>query len=64
MRQFLGGIIVGIGMALTEETLIDRATGRIVNANIADDMVPMNAAVPAIQVIAIDARQPHRCLRG
>ncbi len=53
--QLLGGIVFGIGMALQEETLIDRATGRIVNANIADYHVPVNADVPDIQVLTVDA---------
>ena len=53
--QLLGGIVFGIGMALQEETLIDRASGRIANSNIADYHVPVNADVPNIEVIAIDA---------
>ncbi len=53
--QLLGGIVFGIGMALQEETLIDRASGRIANSNIADYHVPVNADVPDIQVIAIDS---------
>ena len=53
--QLLGGIIFGIGMALQEETLIDRATGRIVNANIADYHMPVNADVPDIEVMTVDA---------
>jgi xanthine dehydrogenase YagR molybdenum-binding subunit len=53
--QLLGGIVFGIGMALQEETLIDRATGRIVNANIADYHVPVNADVPDIEVLTVDA---------
>ncbi len=53
--QLLGGITFGIGMALQEETLVDRATGRIVNANIADYHMPVNADVPDIQVMTVDA---------
>ncbi len=53
--QLLGGIVFGIGMALQEETLVDRATGRIVNSNIADYHVPVNADVPDIEVMTVDA---------
>jgi xanthine dehydrogenase YagR molybdenum-binding subunit len=53
--QLLGGIVFGIGMALQEETLIDRATGRIANSNIADYHMPVNADVPDIEVIAINS---------
>ncbi len=53
--QLLGGIVFGIGMALQEETLIDRSTGRIVNANIADYHMPVNADIPEIEVMTVDA---------
>ncbi len=38
--QLKGGIVFGIGMALLEETRTDAESGRIVNANIADYLVP------------------------
>ena len=38
-------------MALREETLIDHRDSRIVNANIANYLVPVNADVEDIQVI-------------
>lgn len=53
--QLMGGIVFGIGMALLEETRVDRETGRIVNANIADYLMPVNADVPDIQTIVVDA---------
>ncbi len=53
--QLLGGMIFGIGMALQEETLIDRASGRIVNANIADYHMPVNADVPDLEVMTVEA---------
>jgi xanthine dehydrogenase YagR molybdenum-binding subunit len=52
--QILGGIVWGIGMALHEETLIDHRFGRIVNANIAEYHVPVNADVHDIKVIFVD----------
>ena len=39
--QFRGGIVMGIGMALTEESLVDARLGRIVN--IPDPHTPMGA---------------------
>ena len=53
--QLIGGIVFGIGMALFEETRVDRETGRIVNANIADYLMPVNADVPEIETIMIEA---------
>jgi len=52
--QVLGGVVWGIGMALHEETLIDHKFGRIMNANIAEYHVPVNADVHDIKVIFVD----------
>ena len=52
--QILGGVVWGIGMALHEETLIDHRVGRIMNANIAEYHVPVNADIHDIKVIFVD----------
>jgi hypothetical protein len=52
--QILGSVVWGIGMALHEETLIDHRFGRIINANIAEYHVPVNADVHDIRVIFVD----------
>ena len=52
--QILGGVVWGIGMALHEETLIDHNLGRIMNANIAEYHIPVNADVHDIEVIFVD----------
>jgi xanthine dehydrogenase YagR molybdenum-binding subunit len=52
--QIIGGVVWGIGMALHEETLIDHKFGRIMNANIAEYHVPVNADVHDIKVIFVD----------
>ncbi|MFL5255548.1 MAG: xanthine dehydrogenase family protein molybdopterin-binding subunit [Rhodopila sp.] len=51
--QLIGGITYGIGMALFEETLIDGETGRVVNANVAEYVMPVNADIPDIQAILV-----------
>ena len=50
----MGSVVWGIGMALHEETLVDHAFGRIMNANIADYHVPVSADVYDIKVIFVD----------
>jgi xanthine dehydrogenase YagR molybdenum-binding subunit len=52
--QIMGSVVWGIGMALHEETLIDHKFGRIMNANIAEYHVPVNADVHDIKVIFVD----------
>lgn len=52
--QIMGGVVWGIGMALHEETQIDHAFGRVMNANIAEYHVPVHADVHDIKVIFVD----------
>ena len=57
--QFKGGIIMGLGLALTEETLFDERTGRIMNPSLAEYHVPVHMDVPQIDVIWTDIPDPH-----
>jgi xanthine dehydrogenase YagR molybdenum-binding subunit len=57
--QFRGGIIMGIGLALTEETAFDERTGRIMNPSLAEYHVPVHMDVPRIDVIWTDIPDPH-----
>lgn len=59
ISQFCGGIIMGIGMALTEETFFDERNGRIINATLAEYHVPVNADVPNIEIIFNDIPDEH-----
>ncbi|UWU74257.1 xanthine dehydrogenase family protein molybdopterin-binding subunit [Bradyrhizobium huanghuaihaiense] len=52
--QVMGSVVWGIGMALHEETLMDHRYGRIMNANIAEYHIPVNADVHDIDVIFVD----------
>jgi len=52
--QILGSAVWGIGMALHEETLVDHNFGRVMNPNIAEYHVPVNADVHDIDVIFVD----------
>ncbi len=54
--QWIGGMIMGIGQALLEEGHIDHRDGRVVNANLADYVVPVNADVP--DIITLDVGVP------
>ena len=57
--QFRGGIIMGIGMALTEETFFDERSGRIINPSLAEYHVPVHLDVPHIDIIWNDIPDPH-----
>jgi len=53
--QAIGGMVGGIGMALLEDTHLDHRDGRIVNANMSDYLVPVNADVPALDAAFLPA---------
>jgi xanthine dehydrogenase YagR molybdenum-binding subunit len=57
--QFRGGIIMGLGLALTEETLFDERTGRVMNPSLAEYHVPVHLDVPEIDVIWTDEPDPY-----
>jgi len=56
--QIMGGVVWGIGMALHEEALHDHRFGRVMNANIAEYHVPVNADIHDIEVIFVDEQDP------
>ncbi len=57
--QFRGGMVMGIGLALMEETLFDERTGRIMNPSLAEYHVPVHLDVPKIDVMWTDIPDPH-----
>lgn len=57
--QFRGGMVMGLGLALTEETLFDERRGRIMNPSLADYHVPVHMDVPEIDVIWTDIPDPR-----
>ena len=57
--QLKGAIVMGVGMALLEEGIIDERTGRLMNPTLAEYHVPVLADVPAIDVHFLDVPDPH-----
>jgi xanthine dehydrogenase YagR molybdenum-binding subunit len=57
--QFRGGIIMGIGLALSEETLFDERSGRVMNPSLAEYHVPVHLDVPEIEVMWTDIPDPY-----
>jgi xanthine dehydrogenase YagR molybdenum-binding subunit len=53
-NQIIGGVVMGIGMALLEHTTYDPQNGAPINSNLADYLVAVNADVPPIQVHFLD----------
>ena len=57
--QLFGGMIWGMSFTLHEEAVTDRRSGRIMNANLAEYHVPVNADVPSLDVVTVDEHDPH-----
>ena len=57
--QCVGGIVGGIGMSLMESTALDPRDGRIVNAHMADYVVPVNLDISSIDVSFVEENDPH-----
>ncbi|MCK1383067.1 xanthine dehydrogenase family protein molybdopterin-binding subunit [Bradyrhizobium sp. 21] len=57
--QIMGSVVWGIGMALHEETVMDPRFGRIMNPNIAEYHIPVNADIQDIDVIFVDEPDAH-----
>lgn len=57
--QYFGGMIWGASFALHEEAVVDRRTGRIMNADLAEYHVPVNADIPSLEAILIPEEDPY-----
>jgi xanthine dehydrogenase YagR molybdenum-binding subunit len=53
-NQIVGGVVMGIGMALLEHTSYDPQSGAPINSNLADYIVAVNADTPPIEVHFLD----------
>jgi xanthine dehydrogenase YagR molybdenum-binding subunit len=57
--QFIGGMTMGLSMALHEESLVDPRFGHVVNHDFAEYHIPTNADVGEMEVAWIDEHDPH-----
>ena len=52
-------MIWGLSFALHEEAITDCRSGRIMNANLAEYHIPVNADVPSLNVLTVEEHDPH-----
>src|SRR6218665_2425540 len=57
--QMYGGIVMGIGMALMEHSVVDPRSGRFITQDLADYHVPVNPDVPDIDITFVPENDPH-----
>ncbi|MGF7156237.1 xanthine dehydrogenase family protein molybdopterin-binding subunit [Novosphingobium gossypii] len=56
--QCMGGMVWGIGSALTEDLVFDPRDGHIVNPDFTEYHVPVNLDVPHLDVVLVEERDP------
>jgi xanthine dehydrogenase YagR molybdenum-binding subunit len=57
--QLMGGMIMGVGLACLEGARVDRRNAAIVNTNVADYLIPVNADIPSVEVLFVGEPDPH-----
>jgi xanthine dehydrogenase YagR molybdenum-binding subunit len=57
--QFIGGMTMGLGMALMEQTPVDPSAGGFVGLDLAQYHIPVSADVPDIEVAWIEEDDPQ-----
>ncbi|MFD7962965.1 xanthine dehydrogenase family protein molybdopterin-binding subunit [Streptomyces zaomyceticus] len=57
--QFIGGMTMGLGMALTESSTLDPAFGDFAERDLASYHVPVCADVPTLEAHWLDEEDPH-----
>ncbi|MGU3360748.1 xanthine dehydrogenase family protein molybdopterin-binding subunit [Methylobacterium sp. M6A4_1b] len=57
--QYYGGMIWGVSLALHEHAVLDPRSGRVMNANLAEYHIPVNADVPSMEAILVEEHDPH-----
>ncbi len=57
--QYFGGMIWGVGFALHEEAVMDHRSGRVLNDNLGEYHVPVNADIPSLEAILVDEQDSH-----
>jgi xanthine dehydrogenase YagR molybdenum-binding subunit len=57
--QFLGGMTMGLSMALHEQSVLDPRFGHVVNHDLAEYHVAANADVADLEAVWLDEEDPH-----
>ena len=57
--QMYGGVVMGIGMALMEHSVVDPRSGRFITQDLADYHVPVNPDVPDMDIVFVPEEDPH-----
>ena len=62
--QLYGGMIWGVSFALHEHAVMDPRSGRLMNPNLGEYHIPVNADVPSLEAILVEEARPARECAG
>ncbi|MGD0720012.1 MAG: xanthine dehydrogenase family protein molybdopterin-binding subunit [Roseiarcus sp.] len=57
--QYYGGMIWGVSFALHERAVVDPRSGRVMNDDLGEYHVPVNADIPSLEAILVEEHDPH-----
>ena len=57
--QYYGGMIWGVSFALHEHAAMESRSGRVMNPNLAEYHIPVNADIPSLEAILVEEHDPH-----
>ena len=57
--QYYGGMIWGVSFALNEQAIVDRRSGRVMNADLAEYHIPVNADIVSLEALLVHEDDPH-----
>jgi xanthine dehydrogenase YagR molybdenum-binding subunit len=57
--QFIGGMTMGLSMALHEQSFFDRSLGQVANHDFAEYHIATNADAPSVEATWVDEDDPH-----
>jgi xanthine dehydrogenase YagR molybdenum-binding subunit len=57
--QLIGGMVMGLSMALHEQSVLDPRFGHVVNSDLAEYHIATNADVGDIEAVWLDEHDPH-----
>jgi xanthine dehydrogenase YagR molybdenum-binding subunit len=57
--QYYGGMIWGVSFALHEHAVMDTSSGRVMNPNLAEYHIPVNADIPSMEAILVEEHDAH-----
>jgi xanthine dehydrogenase YagR molybdenum-binding subunit len=57
--QLLGGMVWGVSFALHEKAVLDHRSGCVMNANLGEYHVPVNADLPSMEALTVEEHDAH-----